>query len=320
MLEDLRLKVFLAVARTGNFTRAGSLLGLGQSSVSQHIAALEKKLGVTLFIRSRTEVSLSPEGMTFLEYAERLEYWYDAALRMFPEEGDALSFPRKVTIAADSVTLSYLLPGAISLIRGVRKNLSFRVMDSSLSDGTAYDAVLGTRMVPESLDFEGEKNVIGTMDAVAVCSPLNTSLRGAAVSADGNVSGPVPFSSIAGIHVSNSLAVWDGYSGLLTPDLLPRVGVMSPSAETLKRVVLRSPDTAAILPLMSVRDELSKGELLRLPVSLPLFTFEVYFTPSSSFEGKSDCALLRSVLSDLLHDKCTALEYSFPGEGNSPSE
>ena len=310
MLEDLRLKVFLAVARTGNFTKAGAQLGLGQSSVSQHVAALEKKLGVTLFHRTRTDVSLSPEGMTFLEYAKRLEYWYDAALSMFPGDEDRMVFPRKVVIAADRITSSYLLPRAISLLRGVAKDVSFSVIDYPTSGGVQYDAYLEASMVPETMDFDGEKNLVGTMDAVVVCSPMNRSLKAAAVTCDGTVAGPVPFSTIAGIHVSNTLALWDGYSELLSPDLSPRVGLQSSSAEALKTVTMRSPSTAAILPEMSVWDELCKGELLRLPVSLPQFAFDVHFCPVTSFEGKKVCTLLRSALSDLLHDKWTVLGYS----------
>lgn len=315
MIEDLRLKVFLAVARTGNFTRAGSALGLGQSSVSQHIAALEKKLGVTLFHRTRTDVSLSAEGMTFLQYAERLEYWYEAAHRMFPGEDEVISFQKKVTIAADAVSASYLLPRAASLIRGTRKDISLRVVDASSSDGMQYDASLVSKAVPETMDFEGEKNIVGTMDAVVVCSPLNRELREAAVPFDGKSSAPAPFSTIAGVHVSNSLAVWEGYSDFLTPDLLPRVSFTGFSPEAVKNLVLRSPDTVGILPEFAVWDELGKGELLRLPVPLPSFAFDVHFTPTASFEGKETCSLLRNVLSDLIHDRWTVLGYSRPSGG-----
>lgn len=311
MIEDSRLKAFLAVARTGSFTRAGSLLGTGQSSVSQSIASLEKKLGVTLFNRTRSEVSLTPEGMTFMEYAERLEYWYDAAMRMFPgEDSEEMSFPRTITLSADRICSDYLLPRAICVIRGARKNLSFRIIDLQSSDGIPSDAVLSAKEVPPTMDFEGEKDIVGTMDALVVCSPLNRSLKEASVPSDGSFEGPVPFSTIAGIHVSNTLAVWEGYHSLLTPDLLPRVGVVTSSAEALKSIVLRSPDIAAILPEFSVREELFRGDLLRLPVSLPSFTFDVHLTAHSSFEGKSDCALLRSVLSDLIHDKWSVWAYS----------
>ena len=40
MLEDTRLKIFMAVADEGSFTRAAYLLGITQPAVSQNIAEL----------------------------------------------------------------------------------------------------------------------------------------------------------------------------------------------------------------------------------------------------------------------------------------
>ena len=51
MLEDFRLKVFVAVAREKSFTKAAEALGITQSAVSQSIAAAEKTAGCRLFER-----------------------------------------------------------------------------------------------------------------------------------------------------------------------------------------------------------------------------------------------------------------------------
>ncbi len=64
MIEDSRLKVFLAVAREGSFTIAARKLGISQPAVSQNIAELEKSLGVELFERSRGSVRLTSAGRT----------------------------------------------------------------------------------------------------------------------------------------------------------------------------------------------------------------------------------------------------------------
>ena len=48
MLEDTRLKIFMAVADEGSFTRAAYLLGITQPAVSQNIAELERLTGRTL--------------------------------------------------------------------------------------------------------------------------------------------------------------------------------------------------------------------------------------------------------------------------------
>lgn len=66
------LKTFLAVARTGNVTRAAQQVNLAQSSVSDQIQALETELGASLFTRSRQGLTLTPAGEALKPYAEDL--------------------------------------------------------------------------------------------------------------------------------------------------------------------------------------------------------------------------------------------------------
>ena len=41
MMEDFRIKVFMAVVNEGSFTKAASSLGISQAAVSQNVAELE---------------------------------------------------------------------------------------------------------------------------------------------------------------------------------------------------------------------------------------------------------------------------------------
>ena len=66
------LKTFLAVARTGNVTRAAAEVNLAQSSVSDQLQALEAELGASLFTRSRQGLELTPAGAALKPYAEDL--------------------------------------------------------------------------------------------------------------------------------------------------------------------------------------------------------------------------------------------------------
>lgn len=72
MLQDFRLKVFMAVAEYGSFTKAAESLRVSQPAVSQNIAELEKNLNVRLFQRLRGENVLTPEGQVFAMYASRI--------------------------------------------------------------------------------------------------------------------------------------------------------------------------------------------------------------------------------------------------------
>lgn len=60
---DIRqLKYFASVAKNLNFTKAAKENFIAQTAMSQHILALEKKLGVELFIRNNRSVKLTPAG------------------------------------------------------------------------------------------------------------------------------------------------------------------------------------------------------------------------------------------------------------------
>ena len=63
-------KVFYHVASSLSFSEASKQLFISQSAVSQSIKVLEKKLGITLFIRSTKRVQLTPEGEILFRYVE----------------------------------------------------------------------------------------------------------------------------------------------------------------------------------------------------------------------------------------------------------
>lgn len=74
ILDMRQLHTFRVVAMTKNFTRAAVELGCCQSTVTVHIRALERELGISLFERNRSSkrVVLTEEGKRALEYAQRL--------------------------------------------------------------------------------------------------------------------------------------------------------------------------------------------------------------------------------------------------------
>ena len=56
------LQAFEASARLQSFSRAAEDLALTPSAVSRHVAALEARLGVTLFLRTRRRLLLTDTG------------------------------------------------------------------------------------------------------------------------------------------------------------------------------------------------------------------------------------------------------------------
>ncbi|MCM2472886.1 LysR family transcriptional regulator [Rhizobium sp. CG5] len=69
--DDVRM--FLAVARTGQILAASKRLGVNHATLSRRVTALEESLQTRLLIRRTNGCELSPEGEIFLHAAERME-------------------------------------------------------------------------------------------------------------------------------------------------------------------------------------------------------------------------------------------------------
>ncbi|WP_082491093.1 LysR family transcriptional regulator [Aureimonas sp. Leaf454] len=95
-LDSDLLRTFLAVADTGNFTRAGEMVGRTQSAVSLQIKRLEEHTGATLFERGPRGVALSNTAMPLLTRARRIVALLDEASRSLTEP--ALGGPVRIGI------------------------------------------------------------------------------------------------------------------------------------------------------------------------------------------------------------------------------
>ena len=85
------LNAYLAVARRRSFAAAAADLGVSPSALSQSVRQLEKRLGVSLLMRTSRSVSLTEEGQRLLESAG-------------PAVDQALESLKKVTARTEEVT------------------------------------------------------------------------------------------------------------------------------------------------------------------------------------------------------------------------
>ena len=116
VLEDFKIRVFLAVAEEGTFTRAARRLEISQPAVSMQVADLEKAVGVQLFERGRTAVTLTRAGEAFLGYADRIRKIYQEMNHLFDKEGLPT---RPIFIRATDFAATHYLPERLERIQAV---------------------------------------------------------------------------------------------------------------------------------------------------------------------------------------------------------
>ena len=112
-MEMNQLRYVVAVARTGNFTRAAEQCRVSQPSLSQQIQKLEDELGERLFDRMKRQTKLTPYGEAFLPRAVRILEETELAMREASEARSLLS--GTLTIGVLPTIAPYLLPSAIGM-------------------------------------------------------------------------------------------------------------------------------------------------------------------------------------------------------------
>src|SRR5271168_4312042 len=115
MIENFRIRVFRAVAKHLNFSRAAEELLLTQPAVTQQIRALEGELGVALFDRAGGRIQLTPGGHALVPFADKMKVLSEEAVRAvaaaYGEQSGELALGASQTIA------QYLLPALIAAFR-----------------------------------------------------------------------------------------------------------------------------------------------------------------------------------------------------------
>lgn len=97
-----QLLVFLKAAECGSFTKASAQLLITPASVMKHINTLEARLGITLFLRSKAGLQLTPAGQSLYKDAAKL---YSAAQSAVSRAKNA-AFAGGITIRVGSSLLN----------------------------------------------------------------------------------------------------------------------------------------------------------------------------------------------------------------------
>jgi DNA-binding transcriptional LysR family regulator len=130
-MELHQLRYMVAIAETGNFTRAAERSNITQPSLSQQILNLEKEVGHKLFHRLGRKAVLTEAGVTFLERARRILFEVENATK---ELKDSPSLDRLITVGAVPTVAPYLLAPLIKRCRETHPNLVVHMREDFRSD------------------------------------------------------------------------------------------------------------------------------------------------------------------------------------------
>ncbi len=93
-MELRQLKIFVAVAEEGSFTRAAEKMGYAQSNMTAQIRLLEEEFHIKLFERLGKKIAMTSEGTKLLDHARRLLRYaaeIQAEMTAAPEPGGILN-------------------------------------------------------------------------------------------------------------------------------------------------------------------------------------------------------------------------------------
>ncbi|WP_428001882.1 LysR family transcriptional regulator [Acidovorax sp.] len=128
-LDWNQLRAFLETAETGSLSAAARKLGLTQPTLSRQVAAIEQRMGVTLFERVGKAMALTPTGLDLLEHARAM----GAAAQALgvAASGRSQAVGGVVSVSASDAVASYLLPPLVRRLREQEPGISIEVIPSN---------------------------------------------------------------------------------------------------------------------------------------------------------------------------------------------
>jgi DNA-binding transcriptional LysR family regulator len=119
------LNAFIAVVEAGGFTAAARRTGDSQSAISKAIGALERRLGVALFIRSTRSVTLTDQGQRYYDRTKPLLDEMDDADSELTSSTHSVSGPIRIAASSTFGRLHVLplIPDLLSLNPGLQVDL-----------------------------------------------------------------------------------------------------------------------------------------------------------------------------------------------------
>jgi DNA-binding transcriptional LysR family regulator len=269
MDEMLGLRIFVSTVTQGSFSAAARRLGLPPSSISRHIAALEKQLGAELLTRTTRMMGLTEAGRVYHAHARRILADLEAANTMVSAMEKApqgtLALQTRASISAR--VIAPLLPEFLSRYSGI----SVRIHVDDRSPDTVPDGIdVVIRFGLGASSSLKSQKIIDT-HRLLLASPSYLAQHGVPV-------------SIADLTSHNCLvfpvapqAMWRFEGATGTHDHRPRGNLQVNDVDALRAAMIGGLGISVLHEWM-VRDELRSGKLVPLLREYKVTTAQTFST------------------------------------------
>src|SRR5215813_9196541 len=258
-MDLAQLEVFVAVAQEGRFSRAAEKLHRTQSAISQSIRKLEDEIGEPLFDRSSREGLLTDAGQVLKEHAERLLNLREGAQQALLELRELQQ--GKLAIAANEFTALYLLP-VLAQFRRLHPMIKITVqrsLGSHIPDDLLRHTVEMGVLTYDPQDPRLRSIIVYQDELTFVVPPSHPLASGKQISI--RQLGAEVFVA----HIVTSPyreKVIEAFRRYKTP---LHMDVELPTLQAITRFVAMG-NGVALVPEISVENELARGELVRIAV------------------------------------------------------
>lgn len=130
---DLRLlEYFLAVAKTGNITKAAEQLHVTQPTISRQLMELEEQMGAPLMIRGKRQVTLTDAGVLFQQRAQEIIDLMDKTSRDIADQNDLVG--GTVAIGCVESCVSRMLPEVLKEFSALHPKVGYELYSADGDD------------------------------------------------------------------------------------------------------------------------------------------------------------------------------------------
>lgn len=257
------LDAFSAIARARSFKLAAEQLNLTQPAISKTLKDLEDILGIKVMERSRSGVSLTPQGEVFLQFAEQSTAALRHGLRSVRTTADTAG---QLNIGALPSVASSLLPKAVMTFAERSPNTRIEIHEGPHLDLTkrlrsgGMDLVVGRLGKPDTmigLSFQQ----LYSEHVVVVSNPDSPALT---------VRDPAELENFRVLYPPNDSAIRPLVARMLIAKGVPlfRNRIETASPVFGRAVTLADPGTVWIISQGVVAGDITKGRLKMLDIDM----------------------------------------------------